>query len=337
MNQSLYVGIDVSKAKLDVALTHNGKEILSHATFENNLQGFKKLTSWTKKQSKKFEKIHYCMEATGIYSEEIANYLQDQKNSIVSVVNPVQPKAFAGSLLLRTKNDRVDAGMIACYAAMHNPPQTPKVPEDIKEFKRLVRHLNYLINSRAKEKTKLESIKSKEIALLVKETIAHYNKQIVQVEKYIKTLINSNPELKESIKLVDSVPSIGYKTACNIIAEIHYTSRDNLDVKSEIANAGLSPQEKLSGISVKGKSKICKKGNSYLRGCLYMPAMSAISRKSILGDFYRRLIDNKKLKMVALVAVMKKMLAIAIGVLKNHKPFNPNWSKLKQEEFVMAY
>lgn len=336
MNQTIFVGIDVSKAKLDVALTHNGKEILSYATFENNLDGFKKLINWTKKLSKKFEKIHYCMEATGIYSEEISEYLQEQKNSIVSVVNPVQPKAFAGSLLLRTKNDKVDARMIACYAAIHNPALTPKMPDDVKEFKRLVRHLNYLINSRAREKTKIESVKSKEINIMVEETIGHYSRQIEQTEKLIKELIDNNPELKEDIKLLKSVPSIGFKTACNILAEIHYTSRENLDIKSEIANAGLSPQERLSGTSVRGKSKICKKGNTHLRGCLYMPAMSAIKSNSILSTFYRRLIENKKLKMVALIALMKKLLTISIGVLKNRKPFDPNWAKLKQEEFAMA-
>ena len=336
MNQTLYVGIDVSKAKLDVALTHNGKEILSSATFENNSKGFKKLTILAKKQSKKYSEIHYCLEATGIYSEEIAEYLQEQKKSIVSVVNPAQIKAFSGSILLRTKNDKVDAVMIACYATMHKPIQTPETPEEIKKFKKLVRHLNYLINSRAREKTKLESVKNKEIAVMVKETIAHYDKQIKNVQSFIKILIDSNHELKEDVKLIETIPCIGYKTACNILAEIHYASRDSLDVKAEIANAGLSPQERLSGTSVRGKSKICKKGNSYLRGCLYMPAMSAIPSKSIVGDFYRRLIANNKLKMVALVATMKKLLGIAIGVLKNRKPFDPNWSKLKQEEFVMA-
>lgn len=336
MNQTLYVGIDVSKSKLDAALTHNGKEILSYAVFENNQLGFKKLANWTKKQGKKYDEIHYCMEATGIYSEEVSEYLQEQKKSIVSIVNPAQTKAFSGSILLRTKNDKVDAGMIACYAAIHKPVKTPETPEEIKKFKKLVRHLNCLINSRAREKTRMESVKDKEIAVMVKETIIHYDKQIQQIEKTIKELVNGHPGLKEDVKLLESIPSVGYKTACNILAEIHYASRDNLDVKAEIANAGLSPQERLSGTSVRGKSKICKKGNSHLRNCLFMPAMSAINTKSVLGEFYRRLRENNKLKMVALVAMMKKMLAIAIGVLKNHKPFDPNWVKLKQEEFVMA-
>jgi transposase len=336
MNQILYIGIDVSKAKLDVALTQNGKEILSYATFENNLQGFKKLTSWTKKQGKKYEKVHYCMEATGIYSEDIAEHLQEQKNSIVSVVNPIQTKSFANSLLLRTKNDKVDAGMIACYAAIHKPAPTPKTAKDIKEFKIQVRHLDYLIKSRAKEKSKMESIKSKKIAGMVRKTIAHYDKQIQEIEKSIKKIVDKNPELKEDVKLLDSIPSIGFKTACNILAEIHYSSKDNLNVKSEIANAGLSPQERLSGTSVKGKSKICKKGNSRIRGGLYMSAMSATSGKSIFSSFYSRLLENKKPKMVALIALMKKILTVAIGVLKNRKPFDPNWAKLKQEEYAMA-
>lgn len=337
MNQIFYAGIDVSKLKLDVALTHNGKEILSYATFENNLAGFKKLTSWVKKQSKKFKLVHYCMEATGIYSEEIAEYLQVQKNAIISIVNPAQIKAYGGSLLLRTKNDKVDSKMIACYVAINQPKATPETPACIKEFKKLVRHLDYMVDKRAREKTKLESVKNEAIALMVNDTIVHYSCQIEKTEKLIKELVKTNSQLNEDIKLLDSVPSIGFKTACIILTEIHYSSKDNLDVKSEIAHAGLAPQERTSGTSVRGKSKICKKGNSRLRACLYMPATSSIKSNSILGDFYRKLLNNKKCKMVALIAVMKKMLTIAIGVLKSQKLFDPNWAIKKQKEFAMAF
>lgn len=337
MNNTIFIGIDVSKSKLDVASTHNGKEILSHAIFENDLQGFKKLIGWVKKQSKKSSILHYCMEPTGIYSEDISEYLQDQKNTIVSLVNPARIKSFAATLNSRSKNDKIDAQILALFAAILKPEATPKIPDEIKKFKRLVRYLDYLIDNRAREKSKLESVKDTEIELMVRENINFYTQQIKRVEKSIKKLVNSIPQLKEDVKLVDSIPSIGFKTACNIVAEIHYCDRESLNPKSEVAHAGLTTRQKISGTSVKGKSKICKQGNSYLRKCLYMPAMNAVQFNPLLKEFYARLISNNKLKIVALVAVMKKMLAIAVAILKNRKPFDPNWAALKQQEFSAAF
>jgi transposase len=336
MNKTLFIGIDVSKLKLDVALTADGNNILSYAIFENNEDGFKKLTKWIKKQSKKYEKIHYCMEATGIYSEDVSEYLQEKENSIVSIVNPAQIKAFANSLLLRTKTDKVDAKMIANYAAKYNPAPSPKMPEYLKKFKILVRHSIYLTRKRASEKTKLESVKDIDIKDMILDTIDHYTEQIEKTEKLIENHIKENAELQQDIKLIISIPSLGDITARIIIAETHYLSKEALDTKAEIANAGLSPQERTSGKSIKGKAKISKKGKSILRSSLYMPAMSTINRKSIFGEFYQRLIDNKKAKMVALTAVMRKLLAVAIGVLKSQKPFDPNWAKIKQEEYAMT-
>ncbi|MBU3744364.1 MAG: IS110 family transposase [Sediminibacterium sp.] len=90
-------GIDVSKAKVDVASTKDGKKIIANATFDNNMEGFKKLSKWIKKHSDKSLKVHCCMESTGIYHEVIAEFLQEK--FIVSVINPYQSKAFAQLLV----------------------------------------------------------------------------------------------------------------------------------------------------------------------------------------------------------------------------------------------
>jgi len=185
MNTVLYSGIDVSKAKLDISLTEDGKRIISNATFDNNLQGFKKLNNWIKKYSINFNKIHFCMESTSIYHEEIAEFLQEQ-NFIVSVINPYQSKAFAGSRLLRTKNDKVDASLLTYYCAIHKPQETIKLPDEIKKLRRLVRYLNQLIKSRAREKTRLHSCKDRDVANVLKGTILFLSQSISQIEKLIK-------------------------------------------------------------------------------------------------------------------------------------------------------
>jgi len=335
MTKTLYVGIDVAKVKVDVAITTDGKKIISSSTFNNNSEGFKKLTNLIKKYSNKTSKIHCCMESTGIYHEEIAEFLQEQ-NFIVSVINPYQSKAFAGSQLLRTKNDKVDAMLLASYCAISQPKETVKIPEYVKKLRRLIRFLNTQISARTKEKIRLHSIKDDDVAHVLKGTISFLSESIAQVERLIKEHIKKYPELKHKVDLLKTIPGIGDKTACEILAEIHIEDGQSINVKSQVAHAGLAPREFQSGSSIKGKPRICRTGNANLRKALYMPAMCAIQKNQLLSEFYHRLVASGKIKMVALVATMRKLLVIAIGVLRNDKPFDPNWAKIQQEKYLLC-
>jgi len=138
------------------------------------------------------------------------------------------------------------------------------------------------------------------------------------------------------VELLKTIPGIGDKTAYEILSEIHIEDGENLNVKAQVAHAGLAPRERLSGSSVRGKSKICKKGNSNLRGALYMPAMCCIQHNPILFGFYHRLLSKGKLEMVALVAVMRKLLTICIGVLRNNQPFQVDWVQKRKEKLAMT-
>ncbi len=101
--KTIYSGIDVSKDKLDVALTSDGNKILSTATFQNSFIGFQKLNVWVLKHSKAFTNVHFCIEATGIYHEELSEFLQENKSFIVSVINPFQSKSFVNQDFLGQK------------------------------------------------------------------------------------------------------------------------------------------------------------------------------------------------------------------------------------------
>lgn len=332
----IYSGIDVSKDKLDIALASNGTEIISSATFENNLQGFKMLFNWVKKHCKGYSQIHFCMESTGIYHESISEYLQEQTNTLVSVINPYQSKSFAASRFIRTKNDKVDAKVLTHFCAITKPSETVKLPEEVKKLRRLVRYLNTLIKTRAKEKTRLHSCRDTDVADVLKGTIKFLSQSIAQVEKLIKEHVKNNPKLKHQVELLKSITGIGDKTAWRILAEIHVEDGISLNAKAQVAHAGLAPKERQSGSSINGKTRICKTGNADLRTALYMPAMSAIQNNPILKEFYEKLISKGKPKMVALTAVMRKLLVQAIGVLRNNTPYDPNWSKIQQEKFALS-
>jgi transposase len=103
----IYAGIDVSKDKLDIALTKDGNKILSTIAFQNSMINFQRLLNWIKKHSDKNSLIRVCIEVTGIYHEGISEFLSEKENFIVSIINPFQSKAFADSIISRTKTDKV--------------------------------------------------------------------------------------------------------------------------------------------------------------------------------------------------------------------------------------
>jgi transposase len=336
MTKTLYAGIDVSKDKLDIALTQEGKQIISTATVENTSSGYKKLFSWIKKHSKGFSNVHFCLEATGIYHEEIVDYLQEQIKTIVSIINPFQSKSFAKSRLLRTKNDKVDAAMLAFYCAIYRPDEAVKASDEVKKLRKLVRCLNVLIKERAREKTRLHSAKDTDVANVLKGTINFHSQSIAHIEKKIKEHVKKFPQLNEQVKLLKSIKGIGDRTAWQLLAELHVEDGKTLNSKAQVAHAGLAPREFQSGSSVHGKPRICKAGNRRLRTALYMPTLSAIRYNKKLSEFYQRLLAVGKLKMVALVAVMRKLLVLAVAILNNGKPYDENWANKYQQNFALV-
>ncbi|MFA6988821.1 MAG: transposase [Candidatus Gastranaerophilaceae bacterium] len=117
---------------------------------------------------------------------------------------------------------------------------------------------------------------------------------------------------------------------------MHVEDGKSLNAKAQVAHAGLAPRQFQSGSSVHGKPRICKTGNKRLRKALYMPAMNAMRYNKPLSEFYRRLLEKGKLKMVALIAVMRKMLVLAVAILNSGKSYDENWANKYQENFALA-
>ena len=137
------------------------------------------------------------MEAIGIYHFSLCEYLQEYSDYIVSVVNPVRTKSFSKSLMLRTKNDKVDSNMLSLYAYFHNPENTPKMPENIKKFRSLVRYKETLIKTRTQEITRLKSSLDNDVKQLLKRTIVFIEKQLeITIEK-IQNIIKQDEYLKQ--------------------------------------------------------------------------------------------------------------------------------------------
>ncbi|MCG6537123.1 MAG: transposase, partial [Syntrophales bacterium LBB04] len=131
---------------------------------------------------------------------------------------------------------------------------------------------------------------------------------------------------KDKVELLKTIPGIGETTARILLCELHVENNDEkITAKVQIAHAGLAPAQKQSGQSVRGKSMICRTGNARLRRCLYFPAIVASKFNPVITEFYQRLLARGKHKKVAIVAAMRKLLSIAIGVLNNKVAFDPEW------------
>lgn len=311
------LGIDVAKAKLDVALQLVDGKIRSKVV-DNTPQGFAVLSTWLNKHG--VTDLHVCMEATGIYWEAVAEFLADAGHT-VSIVNPAQIKAFGAAELVRTKTDRVDARLIArfCVAQRPEPWQAPSPA--IRELRALVARRDALNAMRTQESNRL-LVAREAVRAGIETHLAYLEKAIAEIDAALRQKIDDDPGLKEQRALLDSVPGLGDKTIPVLLS--YYGGAPRFDnAREAVAFAGLDPRQHESGSSVRGKPRLSKVGHAPLRRALYIPAMVATTR-TVWGRAFRdRLTAAGKPPMLILGAMMRKLVHVAFGVLKSGKPFNP--------------
>lgn len=151
------------------------------------------------------------------------------------------------------------------------------------------------------------------------------NCQLEKIEKAITELFCRDDEIKQRVELLCTIPGISNHSAVRILA-YGKNALYNLNRSALTAHAGLAPAQKQSGTSINGKSRIAKQGDRRLRKVLFMPALVAAYHNPILKKFYHRLLERGKSKMVAIVAVMKKLLLMLRAILKRNIPFDPNYA-----------
>ena len=318
------LGIDIAKLKFNVCLIKiNGK--LKHKVFPNNEAGFEQLREWLTKQG--VHRVHACLEATGTYGEALALFLH-QAGQMVSVINPAAIKAFAASRLSRTKNDRVDAQLIARFCLAQEPPQWTPLPPEVRELQALVRRFESLIEMRVMEENRLSSgITVESVRQSVEEHLAYLNQEIKRTEELIRNHINNHPTLKRQSQLLDSIPGIAETTAALLLSEMTEITQYK-SARQVAAYAGLVPRERQSGSSLRGRARLSKIGNARLRKALYFPALTALRCSQFFKTWAKGLQERGKRKMTIICAVMRKLLHLAFGVLKTGKPFDPEWVKI---------
>jgi len=318
-----FLGIDVAKAKLDCALLieDGPKRKYLSKTVPNTPEGHAALAAWLVKKEAAAAPV--CLEATGVYWEDVAFALTEAGHT-VAVVNPALVEAHARSLGLRTKTDAVDARAIADFCREKRPPPGLRLPPPAshRALRALVLRHHALIEMQTQEKNRLEATRDTEARTSVETHLAWLAGELKRVEQAIARTIDDDPDLRSKRDLLDSIPGLGERSIATWLAYCADPTRF-ANARQIAAFAGLNPQHRESGSSVRGKPRLSKIGHAFLRRALYMPALVTLYKTEWGQRFRERLAANGKPPKLIIGAMMRKLVHVAFGVLKSGKSFDP--------------
>jgi transposase len=315
------IGADIAKDKFDACFSvlTSDQRVVVKATrkFANTPKGFIEFAQWWRKWEDISVELIFIMEATGVYYENLAWQLH-QLGRCVIVVLPNRAKKYTQSLGYKSKNDRIDAKALAHLGAeRHLEPWQP-MSRQLYLLRKLTREHEQIQQMRTEVSNRLHAesysmVSGKSTMRRLQKTLRFYDSQLEAIQKDIKATIEADVLLKAKIEKV------------TIIAETNgFTLVTNQ--KQLTSYAGYDVVENQSG-KRSGKTKISKQGNSHIRRILYMPALHAVRRNvPVCKALYERLTGKGKKKMIAYVAVQKKLLILIYTLWKKDEAWQEHYS-----------
>lgn len=321
------LGIDVSKKTLDLCLLREGvKGRVKTRKLKNDLNAASTVIVWLRKQHCEPKDVHIIMEATGVYHESLA-YGLHRAGAMVSLANPHRAREFARGMDILTKNDRVDAYMLACYGALKEPEPWEPPPENIRYLSALLRRRDALVTDRTREKNRLEKCRATDSPPAVTESIESVlqslSTELNNLDGLIQEHLEQHPELKKDFDLLTSIKSVGCQLGLNMLVILR--SHRFKTAEQAAAFLGVVPVEKFSGASVRGRSRLSKTGPPEIRAKLYLASLCGLRFNPVMKAMYERLCQCGKAKMCAIGALMRKLVHWCYGVLKTQKPFDAEY------------
>lgn len=332
----LVIGIDGSKESFTACLGTLDllfkMYISKSATFSNDVKGFKKLLSWVRKSCQNLKipmssEFQFVMEATGVYYENLAYFLSEE-NKFVSVILPNKFKHYAKTLNIKSKTDSIDAAIITQFGIERTLDKWEAPSPNFKKLKELSREHQSIKRSTTAIRNQLHAKEHshspiKETIKRLKEQLKFYNKQLKQIKTQIEELLQQDEDLNAKIKKIQTIDGIGLMTVVSIVSETNGFALIK-NSKQLTSYAGLDVVQKQSGKS-QGKTSISKKGNSFIRNGMYMPALSACRTNKKLKEIYVKLCIRKNYKKMGIIAVARKLLILIYTLWKNNTEYNPNY------------
>ena len=333
------VGIDISKDHLDCCIgcidSDQNHKLQNNKRFSNNETGFKALLNWVS-DLQVTENLMYVMEATGVYYENLIYYLTEN-DCKASVLLPNMVKHYVKSLNIKTKTDKVDAEVL-CRLGLERRLGFWQKPSGI------MRELKFLSREYREIKYKINQVKNQLHARFysyqcpesteqrLKRQIALLETQALEIEAEIRTLVMTDRSFYDKIQRVCTIPGVSFITVVCVVAETNAFALIS-NSKQLTSYAGLDIQQNQSG-SREGKTRISKKGNSFIRYALYMPALCASRFNPSMKSFYRNLTERKPAKKIAVTAVARKLLCLIYVLWKKEEEFNINYEENKNTDRV---
>lgn len=297
MSKATNIGIDISKDSFDVFV----HETSLHKKFEMNKGHIRKAMSWIKKNKPAL----IVLEATGGYERTLVAELATAKLP-VAISNPRQIRDFAKATGKLAKTDKIDAAVIAHYAAAIKPEIRLLQNTQEKKLSDLIYRRRQLVDARAVEKNHREHAYLPEVSASVETMIEKLTVEIEKIEAMITEIISSDPDMQNKIDQISSMPGIGKTTAAVLLADL--PELGTLNRKQIAALIGVAPMNRDSG-QYRGK-RMTGSGRKSVRTALFMAMLAAIQFNPKLKKFYEHLVSQGKAKMVAIVAAMRKLIII---------------------------
>jgi len=326
MKKRYFMGIDLAKASFDFCLLSSHGAVLWRGHLSNDANGIKEFLGQLKAGRWKVSLIHFGLESTGVYGNRLISGLH-QAGLALSVLNPAQVKFFAISLLRRTKNDRLDAQIIARFCLERKPLATRPLRPIEEQLKLLVHERESRVCEQTRERNRAKKDPFQiQLPLLIshqrQDHLKQLQKELTQLDRAIHKLMASDLDLKTQSKRLCSIPGIAETTAAKLLSEL--AGKEFHSARQLAAYAGLTPSQFLAGGSCYGKTHLSKIGNAFLRKALYLPAAVARRWCKPLKPWVT-LLERRKLSDLAIRgAIMRKLLHIAFGVLKHQTTFDPS-------------
>jgi transposase len=312
MVAKVFVGVDVSKKHLDIHLYPLNKVI--HV--ENSEKGMKLLLSELSGYNSCIERV--VCEATGGYEHLMLKTLKSDGYK-TWMVEPKRIKSFIASEGKRVKTDKCDAKMIALFAAQKQCPyETIDRSEKEAYLHALCKRKLDLKENIVIEKLRLEHELEPYCKKQIKSHICFMEKQVASIDKEIDVAIESDDKLKQKVAIASSVPGIGIATAAVIVSGLPELGK--IEGRQIAALVGVAPFTNESGMH-KGLARTSA-GRPQVRKALFMAAMTAIVHNGPLKAFFKRLTERGKRGMIAVVAVMRKLIVIINAMIRDNKEWN---------------
>lgn len=336
--KKLFIGIDFSKEKIDVAiifaegLTETSMRLFNE--FKNSVAGYKQLVKWVEESSNETEPSLwlFCGENTGDYSKPLCNFLYG-RGFDMWLENAKSIKDASG--IRRLKSDRADANMIAEYAMRNNDKAIVYEPlsESLSQLRELflyrqmvVRHRCSFQVRRGEKRLNMEKSPVKTmISQSGRHIVTELNKEIEKIDKHIAELIDSDDELAQVFTIVTSIPGIGTQNAVCLMVYTDNFRRFNFDSRKIACYYGIAPFGRDSGTSVHTDPHVHYMANRQIKAMLSQAALSAAKFNPVIASYYSRLIERGKKKQIVLNNVKNKLVHIVTAMVRNKQLFDKDY------------